>query len=190
MTYMYMYVHVYVYIYVYVHTYVYVNDIYVYVYVTRRLVMWHDSFTCHMTHSLSHLICPIAIHICIYTYIQYVSFVLQIGLFCVLYRALLNVNKARSFFLRILSANTRGKKKEKKTSPRSTVIHKNHWVTWYGVAMIRRLLNITGLFCKRGLWKRRYTAKETYNFKEPHNRSHPIYAHDTHSLRFIYYTTL
>ena len=33
---------------------------------------------------------------------------------------------------------------------------------------------ITGLFCKRALQKRRYSAKETYNFKEPTNRSHPI----------------
>ena len=31
-----------------------------------------------------------------------------------------------------------------------------------------------GLFCKRALKKRRYSAKETYHFKEPTNRSHPI----------------
>ena len=46
----------------------------------------------------------------------------------------------------------------------------------YGVAICRRLLEITGLFCKRALSKRRYSAKETYNFKEPTNRSHPIHA--------------
>jgi len=40
--------------------------------------------------------------------------------------------------------------------------------------MISRLLIIIGLFCKRALEKRRYSAKETYNFKEPTNRSHPI----------------
>jgi len=45
---------------------------------------------------------------------------------------------------------------------------------WYGVATISRLLKITGLFCKRALWKRRFSAKETYDFKEPTNRSHPI----------------
>jgi len=45
---------------------------------------------------------------------------------------------------------------------------------YYGVATISRLLKIIGLFCKRALWKRRYSAKETYNFKEPTNRSHPI----------------
>ena len=28
-----------------------------------------------------------------------------------------------------------------------------------------------GLFCKRALFKRRYSAKETYDFKEPTNRS-------------------
>ena len=44
----------------------------------------------------------------------------------------------------------------------------------YGVATISRLLKIMGLFCKRALLKRRYSAKETYNFKEPTNRSHPI----------------
>ena len=45
----------------------------------------------------------------------------------------------------------------------------------YGVAPISRLLKIIGLFCKRALQNRRYSAKETYDFKEPTNRSHPIY---------------
>jgi len=31
-----------------------------------------------------------------------------------------------------------------------------------------------GLFCKRAIKKRRYSAEETYDFKEPTNRSHPI----------------
>ena len=44
----------------------------------------------------------------------------------------------------------------------------------YGVATTSRLRKITGLFCKRALEKRLYSAKETYNFKEPTNRSHPI----------------
>jgi len=44
----------------------------------------------------------------------------------------------------------------------------------YGVAMTSRLLKIIGLFCKRGLSKRLYSAKETHNFKEPTHRSHPI----------------
>jgi len=43
----------------------------------------------------------------------------------------------------------------------------------YGVATIRRLLKIIGVFCKRALQKRIHSAKETYNFKEPTNRSHP-----------------
>jgi len=42
----------------------------------------------------------------------------------------------------------------------------------YGVATMSRLLKIMGLFCKRALQNRRYSAKETYNFKEPTNRSH------------------
>ena len=37
----------------------------------------------------------------------------------------------------------------------------------YKVATMSRLLKIIGLFCKRALWKRRYSAKETYNLKEP-----------------------
>jgi len=45
---------------------------------------------------------------------------------------------------------------------------------WYGVATISRLLKMIGLFCKRALWKRLYSAKETYNLMEPTNRSHPI----------------
>ena len=44
----------------------------------------------------------------------------------------------------------------------------------YGVASISRLIKIIALFCKRALWKRRFSAKETYNFKEPSNRSHPL----------------
>ena len=44
----------------------------------------------------------------------------------------------------------------------------------YGVATCSRLLRIIGLFCKRALSKRRYSAKETCDFKEPTNRSHPI----------------
>jgi len=44
----------------------------------------------------------------------------------------------------------------------------------YGVATISRLLKMVGLFCKRVLCKRWYSAKETYNIKEPTNRFHPI----------------
>jgi len=44
----------------------------------------------------------------------------------------------------------------------------------YGVATIGRLLKIIGLFCKRALQKRLYSAKETYNCKEPTNCSHPM----------------
>ena len=46
----------------------------------------------------------------------------------------------------------------------------------YGVATYRRLHKIIGLFCKRALWKKRYSAKETFNVKKPSNRSHPILA--------------
>jgi len=52
------------------------------------------------------------------------------------------------------------------------------------VATISRLLKIIGLFCKRALYKRPYSAKETYDSKKPTNRSHRIswYGTRTHTL--------
>jgi len=44
----------------------------------------------------------------------------------------------------------------------------------YGVATTCRLLKIIGLFCKRALLKRLYSARETCNFKERTSRSHPL----------------
>jgi len=44
----------------------------------------------------------------------------------------------------------------------------------YGVATISRLLKMIGLFCKRALQKRLYSARETYDFEEPTNCSHSI----------------
>jgi len=46
----------------------------------------------------------------------------------------------------------------------------------YGVAVVSRIDKIIGLFCKRDLSKRRYSAKETYNFIDPTDRSHPIHS--------------
>jgi len=46
----------------------------------------------------------------------------------------------------------------------------------YGVAMISRLPKNIGLFDKRALWKRLYSAKETYILKELTNHSHDIKA--------------
>jgi len=43
----------------------------------------------------------------------------------------------------------------------------------YGVAVVSRLLQIIGLFCKRALQKRPIFSKETYDFREPTNRGHP-----------------
>jgi len=53
----------------------------------------------------------------------------------------------------------------------------------YGLATCIRLLQMIGLFCKRVLWKRRYSAKETYNFNEPTNRSHHIHVSLTKTLQ-------
>jgi len=67
-----------------------------------------------------------------------------------------------------------------------------HYMTWLTIS---RLLKIIGLFCKRALQKKWYSAKETYNFKEPTNRSHPIYdmtsvMHSVHLCDIsLYHTT-
>jgi len=45
----------------------------------------------------------------------------------------------------------------------------------HGVASVSRIDEIIGLFCKRALYKRRYSAKETYTLIDPTNRSHPSY---------------
>jgi len=48
-------------------------------------------------------------------------------------------------------------------------------VRWqYGVALVSRIDTIIGLFCKRALQKRQYSAKETCNFIDPTDCSHPI----------------
>jgi len=46
--------------------------------------------------------------------------------------------------------------------------------TLHGVGTTRRINKIIGLFCKRALYKGRYSAKETYNLIDPTDRSHPI----------------
>jgi len=52
----------------------------------------------------------------------------------------------------------------------------------YGVASVSRIGKIIGLFCKRALEKRHYSAKENYNFIDPTNRSHPIDVRSIHSV--------
>jgi len=44
----------------------------------------------------------------------------------------------------------------------------------YVVALVSRIDEIIGLFCKRTLQKRQYSAEETYNLIDPTDRSHPI----------------
>ena len=63
----------------------------------------------------------------------------------------------------------------------------------YGVATISRLLEIIGLFCKRALYKKLFSAKETYNVKggtEPlENEFHEILGSkrgDRFSVCFLY----
>ena len=47
------------------------------------------------------------------------------------------------------------------------------WSHTHGVASISRIDYIIGLFCKKALKKRQYSAQETCNFIDPTNRSHP-----------------
>ena len=44
----------------------------------------------------------------------------------------------------------------------------------YGVALIIRIDKIIGLFCKRTLLKRQYSAEETYNCIDLTDCSHPV----------------
>jgi len=57
-----------------------------------------------------------------------------------------------------------------------TVLYLKKEKAAYGVALVSRIDKIIGLFCKRALQKRRYSAKETYNFIDPTDCSHPICA--------------
>ena len=47
-------------------------------------------------------------------------------------------------------------------------------IRWYGVASVSRIDKIIGLFCKRALTKRRYSAKVTWSLIDPTDRRHPI----------------
>jgi len=61
------------------------------------------------------------------------------------------------------------------------------WLPWVGS------LKITGLFCKRALWKRRYSARETCNLEESITFSHPIWgiAKDPHrAYRYLVFVGL
>jgi len=50
-----------------------------------------------------------------------------------------------------------------------------HTTARYAVALVSRIDEIIGLFGKRALYKRRYSAKETCSFIDPTDRSHPIF---------------
>jgi len=51
-----------------------------------------------------------------------------------------------------------------------------NWLYCINVAANCTKRKVIGLFCKRALQKRLYSAKETYHLKEPTNRSHRIVA--------------
>ena len=56
---------------------------------------------------------------------------------------------------------------------RITIVHKHHGLL-YRVASVSSIDKTIGLFCKRALLKRRYSAKETYNLIDPTDRGHRI----------------
>jgi len=50
----------------------------------------------------------------------------------------------------------------------------------YGVALVSRIDSIIGLFCKRALRKKKYSAEETYDSIDPTDSSRPIGAMKRH----------
>jgi len=66
---------------------------------------------------------------------------------------------------------------------------------YYGVTSLSRINEIIGLFFKRALSKRRYSAKETCNLINPTDRSHPIHMihsglhTSVHMYRYVYICT-
>jgi len=58
---------------------------------------------------------------------------------------------------------------------RRGVTHMNVSHDTYGLASASRIDKIIGLFCKRALQKRQYSAKETCNFIDPTDCSHSIW---------------
>jgi len=61
------------------------------------------------------------------------------------------------------SEGERDGEREIKREKREKYVHLHviKFLSWYGVSLISRLLEIVGLFCIRALQKRRYSAKET-----------------------------
>jgi len=69
------------------------------------------------------------------------------------------------------------KKRPKKQTifcERGNMNRQSHETRSYGVATISRLLKILGLFCKRDLWKRLYSAKETIKGQWHDTRSYGV----------------
>ena len=64
-----------------------------------------------------------------------------------------------------------------------------HLHVQYGVALVSRIDGIIGLFCKRALQTRQYSAEETYNLIDPTDRSHPIAVAHTQSHLHIFLHT-
>ena len=50
-----------------------------------------------------------------------------------------------------------------------------HWCVYrYGTATMTSLPKLLGLFCKRALYKRRYSSKDIISLIDPTDRNHPM----------------
>ena len=138
--------------------------------------VWHDSFICviwlaHMR-GMTHLYVRHGAFMCAtktHAYVRHDSFMCVTQLIhmcntthsCV--RQLLKIKRERNLFF--VRAPLQMKTEEKKLRIEGA----------YGVAASSRLLKVTGLFCKRDLKKRRYSAKETFTLKDHMNESCPTH---------------
>jgi len=145
--YIYMYVYLFIYVYTYIHIYIYMHiyiHIFIYMYTCMHEMMHADELTTENT----------------FSYVAHDSFIYVTRLIYIHIRDTTDLHMQHDSCIR------------------ATWLTQMCALCWMGaicgVAAISRIPKIIGLFCKRALWKRRYSAKETCHFKEPTNRSHPI----------------
>jgi len=119
----------------------------------RDSTFWHiicvNSYVCVYSHTATH-------------HIVFLSNVLTNAMWCVAvceYTHTYNFNCVVSWLSEQMCVCSRTQ-----CDVSATLLRKS---TQNGVATISRLLKMRGLFCKRALWKRLYSAEDAYDFKEP-----------------------